>query len=225
MSSVAKIRKENNKISEKLNKDNTKIYTDFVCYLRVSDLKAEEQEEIISDVLVMFLNWQQEGKSIEAMVGGDMKKFADEAIDAVNPHKSIFKNFKENLIMIIECSCILLTINFVFEYLAKIIKGTTGISYVFDLSMLLSWAIIIGISYCAVNYIGKNSFKITKKGKHSKVTNFIFGASCAGFIIFTVIMRKELGNKQLFSFNIIYVAIIIGVYWIYKGINKFYIKK
>ena len=54
MSSIAQKRKENNKISENLTEENLKIYTDFVCYLRVSDLTEEEEEEIISDVLLMF---------------------------------------------------------------------------------------------------------------------------------------------------------------------------
>lgn len=225
MSSVAKRRKENNKISENLTKENLEIYTDFVCYLRMSDLREEEQEEIISDVLLMFLEWQQEGKSIENMVGGNLKRFADDTIVAVNPHKTMVEKIKENLAIIIECFCIMLTIDFVFVYLHKVIKGNISISYDYDLSMLFRWVIFAGLAYWFINYIGKNSFELSRKGKYSKLANFIFGASIAGLTIFTILMSKVLSGIVIVSLNVIYVSVIIGVYWIYKGIRKFGVKK
>ncbi|MBE6053894.1 MAG: hypothetical protein E7212_08265 [Clostridium sartagoforme] len=225
MSSIAQKRKDNNKISKNLTEENIKIYTDFVCYLRVSDLREEEQEEIISDVLLMFLQWQQEGKSIENMVGGNLKKFADDTIAAVNPHKTMIKKIIENLGIIIECFCIMLTIDFVFLYLNKVIKGNTNISYDFDLSMLFRGVIFISLAFYIINYIGKNSFDLSRKGKHSKLSNFIFGVCIAGLIIFTTLISKVLSGKVIFSLNIIYVAVVIGVYWFYRGVRKFWVKK
>ena len=225
MSSIAQKRKDNNKISKNLTEENLKIYTDFVCYLRVSDLREEEQEEIINDVLLMFLQWQQEGKSIENMVGGNLKKFADDTIAAVNPHKTMIKKVIENLGIIIECFCIMLTIDFVFLYLNKVIKGNTNISYDFDLSMLFRGVIFISLAFYIINYIGKNSFDLSRKGKHSKLSNFIFGVCIAGLIIFTTLISKVLSGKVIFSLNIIYVAVVIGVYWFYRGVRKFWVKK
>ena len=225
MSSIAQKRKDNNKISKNLTEENIKIYTDFVCYLRVSDLREEEQEEIINDVLLMFLQWKQDGKSIEDMVGGNLKKFADDTIAAVNPHKTMIKKVIENLGIIIECFCIMLTIDFVFLYLNKVIKGNTNISYDFDLSMLFRGVIFISLAFYIINYIGKNSFDLSIKGKHSKLSNFIFGVCIAGLIIFTTLISKVLSGKVIFSLNIIYVAVIIGVYWVYKGVRKFWVKK
>lgn len=225
MSNTAQKRKENNKISENLNGENLKIYTDFVCYLRVSNLKKEEQEEIINDVLLMFLQWQQEGKSIENMVGGNLKKFTDNIIAAVNPNKTLFQKIKENLGIIIECFCIMLTIDFIFLYLNKVVKGNISINYDYDLAMFLRTIIFVGFSYLFVNYIGKNSFKLSIKGKFSKSANFIFGASAAVLLIFTILMSKVLSSIVLVSFNIIYVMVVIGLYWINKVIHKFVINK
>lgn len=225
MSSVSQRRKENSKISENLTEENLKIYTDFVCYLRVSNLREEDQEEIINDVLLMFLEWQQEGKPIENMVGGNLKGFADDTIAAVSSHKTVVERIKENLAIIIEGFCIMLTIDFVFLYLHKVIKGSVSISYDYDLAMFLKTLIFVGLSYCFINYVGKNSFELSRIGKSSKLANFILGASIAGLIIFTILMSKVLGSVVIFSLNVIYVAIIIGVYWTYKGINKFYAKK
>lgn len=223
MSSIDEKRKENNRISEDLNEENLEMYTDFVCYLRVSDLSEEEQEEILSDVLLMFLEWQQDGKLIEDMVGGDLKKFADDTIAAVNPHKTIIQKIKENLGIVIEGFCIMLTIDFVFLYSSKIIKGNVNMTYDYDLSMLFRTVIFIGIAYWIINYIGKNSFEVKRSKKHNKLANFIFGASITGLIIFTVIMSKILSSIIIFSLNIICVATVIGIYWIYKGVNKFII--
>ena len=54
MSKAERERKENFELSKSLTKENDEIFTDIVCYLRVSDLTEEDQEEIISDILGCF---------------------------------------------------------------------------------------------------------------------------------------------------------------------------
>lgn len=220
MSKSTEMKKYNNMVSENLSEENQKIYTDFVCYLRVSDLKEDEQEEIINDVLLMFLECQKEGKSITEMVGGDMHKFTDETIAAINPQKTVIQRAKECLGFIIKCFCFILTIDFVSLYLYKVIKGNFNLSYDFDLSMILRTVIIIGLGFYFRNYIGKNSFNLTAKGKHSKLADFIFGAGIASLIIAMIFMTKVLSSVVLLSINILYVIIIITVYWLYELVNK-----
>ena len=92
MSKVDMECKENLELSKSLTKENNEIFTNIVVYLRMSDLSGEEIEEIISDILRMFLDCQQEGKSIESMVGGeDYKKFTEDIISALNPKKTVSK--------------------------------------------------------------------------------------------------------------------------------------
>lgn len=220
MSNIDQKRKKNNDISESLTEENMILYTDFVCYLRVSALTEEEQEEIISDVLLMFLEWQQQGKGIEDMVGGDLKRFADDVINAINPHKNKFEKVKENLLSIIEVFFILLTIDFVLNYLRKMIKWKGNIIYDYNLGILFTTVIIIGLANCVINYIGKNSFKLSKKGKESKIKKYIFGVAIAGIMVFMILILKYLKHLVLFSVDAIYVAVIIGIYWIYKLIHK-----
>lgn len=88
MTNIKSIRDENSQISQNLNKENQEIYTDLVCYLRVSNLSDMEQEEIISDILRMFFDWEKQGKAVNEMIGEDYKQFADNIIAAVNPQKS-----------------------------------------------------------------------------------------------------------------------------------------
>ena len=113
MSKLNREIKENLKLSKSLTEENDGILTDIVCYLRVSNLSDEEQEEIISDILRMFLDWQEEGKTVESMLGEDYKRFADNIIAAVNPKKNIFKRIKKYFVILVEFSCFMLTIDFI----------------------------------------------------------------------------------------------------------------
>ncbi|GAA0115332.1 DUF1048 domain-containing protein [Clostridium senegalense] len=207
------------KLSENLTKENDKIFTDIICYLRVSDLSECEQDEISNDILGMFLDWQGQGKSIDDVIGSDYKKFTDDIISAVNPKKSILEKLKEYLTIIIEGFCIMCTIDFLFLYLPKLVKGNLHLNYNYTLDILVKTALIILVCCVAINYIGKNSFTLSKK-KVSKFSNFIFGCSISGLIIILILLSKILNNITIISINIFYIIAIIIIYWGYKGIKK-----
>lgn len=221
MSKAEKERKENFELGKSLMEENGIIFTDIVCYLRVSDINEEEQEDIISDILRMFLDWQEEGKSIENMVGENYKKFTDDIISAVNPKKDIFKKTKEYLVILVGFSCLMLTIDFIFLYLPKLLKGNLdyNITYNYTLGMLINTLYILIIATTVVTYIGKNSFELSKKHS-SKLQNFIFGCSAAGLIILSIVLSMTLRHIVILSINIRFVLGIIVVYWIQKGVKK-----
>lgn len=219
MSKAELEKKENNKLSKNLTKENDKIFTDIVCYLRVSDIDEEEQEDIISDIVRMFLDWQEDRKSIESMVGEDYKKFTEDIILAVNPKKSVSKKFKEYLGIIVECFCIMFTIDFVFIYLPNVVKGNLYLNYDYTLDMLMRSLIMVTIALVVTNYIGKNSFELSKK-HFSKLTNFIFGCSAALLMVILIFVSKLLNHIVIISINIRYVIGIIVVYWGYKAVEK-----
>lgn len=221
MNKIVEIREENNRMSEKLSDKNDKLYTDFVCYLRVSKLSDEEQEEIINDVLEMFLKWQEQGEDVEKMVGGDLKKFADETIEAVNPTRSLGKTIRENLLLIVKCFCIMLTIDFVFLYIPQIIRGNMSMVYKYDLSMLVKTLLIIVAAELVVNYIGKNAFELTRASSFKRDAL----AALGGVIIIAllVLISEVLSSVVLFSISVFVVMAIIAVYWICELIIKKYI--
>ncbi|MBW9158939.1 hypothetical protein [Clostridium tagluense] len=223
MSNTDRERKENFELGKSLTKENDIIFTDIVCYLRVSDINEEQQEEIISDILRMFLDWQEEGKSLENMVGEDYKKFTDDIISAVNPKKDIFKKTKDYLVMLVEFSCFMLTIDFIISYLPKLLKGNHdfNLTYNYTLAILINTLLIIIVATTLVTYICKNSFAFSKKCS-SKFENFIFGCSAAGLIILSVVLSMTLRHIIILSINIRFVIGIIAVYWVYKGVKKIY---
>lgn len=221
MNKIVEIREENNRMSEKLNDKNDKLYTDFVCYLRVSKLSDEGQEEIINDVLEMFLKWQEQGEDVEKMVGGNLKKFADETIEAVNPSKSLGKTIKENIQLIVKCFCIMLTIDFIFLYIPKFISGNMSMVYEYDLSMLVKTLFIIVAAELIVNYIGRNAFELTRGSSFKKDALVAFGGVV--IIALLVVISEVLSSIVLFSISIFVVMAIIAVYWIYELIIKKYV--
>ncbi|MBU3135322.1 hypothetical protein KPL39_03465 [Clostridium gasigenes] len=220
MSKAERDRKENFKLSKGLMEENNRIFTDIVCYLRVSNISEEEQEEIISDILRMFLDWQEEDKSVESMVGKDYKKFSENIISAIQPKKSMLKTIKGYLGIIGEGFCIMFTIDFIFLYFPKFVKGNFEFNFTYDytLAMLLRALITVTIACIFIQYIGKNTFEISKK-QFSKLANFIFGCSLGGLMVLLILLSK-LNHIVIFSVNIRYIIGAIVVYWVYKVVKK-----
>jgi len=222
MSKVDMECKENLELSKSLTKENNEIFTNIVVYLRMSDLSGAEIEEIISDILRMFLDCQQEDKSIESMVGGkDYKKFTEDIIAAVNPKKNIQKNIQDFIVVIVGSFCIMLTYDFVFSYLIKLLKGNIDFNstYNYTLAVLVSTIIIITIATTLVTYIGKNVFELTKK-RFSKLFNFIFGFTAAGLFILSGLLMRKLSHIVILSINIRFLIGIIIVFWAYMGVKR-----
>lgn len=222
MTNIKSIRDENSQLSQNLNKENQEIYTDLVCYLRVSNLSDMEQEEIISDLLRMFFDWEKQGKAVNEMIGEDYKQFADDIIAAVNPQKSILKKSKEYFIIIFNALCYLLTIDFAFLYLPKIVKGDLSFVYNYSLSMAVRGILLFVAATCIVTYIGKNSFSLSYISKPARL---LIGCGAAGFIVISVFITRIFSDEILVSINISYIIAIVAVFWLYKGIQRIAIQK
>lgn len=221
MKNIEVIRKENFEFSKGLTTENDKVFTDIVCYLRVSNLNEENQEEIISDILRMFLDCQENDKPIASIIGENCKQFIDNIISAVNPKVSIINKIKEYSKIAIMGFCILLTIDFIFGYLPKMIKEGFNFNYQYpiELGTIIKFVIIIAVASAIFDYIGRNSFELSRK-HFSKLSKFILGAVFATFSIFLAFLPKLTGNIVILSVNISYILGIIVIYWAYQGIKK-----
>lgn len=224
MLNLKSIRDENNQLSKNLNKENQEIYTDVVCYLRVSDITDMQQEEVISDILSMFFDWEKQGKKVSDFIGEDYKQFADDIISALNPHKSILEKSKEYLFIILQAFCYMVTIDFLFLYLPKIIKGNIYLVYDYSLDMALRSLLILIVAISVVKYIGRNSFKHKIK-PISKLVRFIIGCCAGGFIVISVFLSEALRDIILLSIDIRYILAIIIVFWLCNGIQRIVIPK
>lgn len=221
MNKVENMKKENLRFSQNLTKKNNEVFTDIVCYLRVSNLTPENQEEVISDILRMFLDCQENNKSIESVIGEDYRQFTDDVILSINPKLSIIHKVKEYSSIAIMGFCLLVTINFIFEYLPMMIKEGFNFNYQYpiELGTIINCIIILFVASAIFNYIGKNSFELSNKN-FSKLSKFVLGASFTTFIIFLAFLHKLTGNIIILSVNISYILGIISIYWIYQVIKK-----
>ncbi len=73
--------KQLNKASENLSLENKNIFTDIVVYIRTSNIKVRDAEEFLQQILDSFLNAEQQGVSIETVLGTpDIKDYCEEIV-------------------------------------------------------------------------------------------------------------------------------------------------
>jgi len=214
---IKTIRKENNLLNKELCKENQGIYMDFASYLRVSNLSEFEQEEVLSDILRMFFDWEKEGKKVKDMIGEDYKDFADEIIYAVKPHKTLLQKCKEYLLTMIEALCYMFTIDFLFLYMPKIVKGNFSLTYDFSLDIAVRVLLIFIVLESLFNYTGRNSFHLSDQNI-PKSTRFFIGCGIGCFFI-TIIFSTILRKINILSIDIRYIIILIIIFWAYKGLK------
>ena len=61
--------KQLNKASENLSLENKSVFDDSVVYIRTSNIKTRDAEEFLQQILDSFLNAEQQGVSIEKVLG------------------------------------------------------------------------------------------------------------------------------------------------------------
>lgn len=224
MINIKALRDENNRISKNLNFENQKIYTDIVCYLRVSNLSEMEQEEVFSDILRMFFDCQNQGKEVKKMIGEDYKQFTDDIILALNPKKNYLKKIKLYAFILFNALFYVLTIDFFVLYLPKILKGNLSFVYNYSLDMALRSFLILVIMLALFDYVGKNSFKLSRIHPPNFIL-FLVGCSLGCIIIVSFLLYETLSDIILVSINIRFIIVIITVFWIYKVARRIVFQK
>ncbi|MHB8064300.1 MAG: DUF1048 domain-containing protein [Ruminiclostridium sp.] len=207
-SDITKIIKTRLELSKKLTVENDRIFTDVICYLKTSSLEQSHAEEYLQDILDMFLNAQYRGEPLSTVIGSDYKQFCDNIIEnSPDNRASLLKiiNFLESIFLFVNVMFFLeIIFNVVLEALRK--KSSIPDYYNVTLGLILKYVIIYAISSVLVSFIGKNSFKFTKKSKRHK---FVVGAILWSFIIIPGLLNVTLGNHLLFSTKIYYIVLVI----------------
>jgi DNA-binding ferritin-like protein (Dps family) len=220
MNEVDKMRKENLKISRKLNYENLKKYNDIVCYITVNsiNLNRKEKEEIISDILDMFLRCEEEGKPIEEVIGNDHKVFCDSIIQSVVPKENKAWCYFNRIITTIGDA---ITIYFTIMYIPTVIKNRDFVRCSVNKSNIITIMIFEFICCALVNYFKKNLSKLSKR-KSSKKEKILLGSGYGLVALLIAMMAYKLPNCILFSVSAYYVIFIVGIYWLYKLVIKVY---
>ncbi|PRR79148.1 hypothetical protein CLLI_09930 [Clostridium liquoris] len=80
--------KSNNKMEKEIHKNNEKILTDMIVYLRGSDMTEYNQELIREDLIQMIIDGQNRGDDIQKVIGDNYKEICDKIIETM-PKKTI----------------------------------------------------------------------------------------------------------------------------------------
>lgn len=189
-----KLLKINNKAEKAIHKNNDKIYTDMIVYLRGSDMTELNQEKVREDLIEMILQGQERGEDIEKVIGENYKEICDEIIDSMPKRTKT-----EKLWSAIELS---LSIVWILGFIAigkTIITNYIGHekhwNLILSIGDIINMAIIIFVAIFLVEYVCKTAFKSREK---NKVISFIktwvismafLGATCASvyYLNYTVV--------------------------------------
>lgn len=198
--------KENFELSKKLSPENDRVFTDIVCYLRTSDIDEMQAEETIQHILDMFLSAQQRGEALKHVIGSDYKEFCDNIV--TNSPK---QRFSVKLLTFIElllfCMVFMWVIDLAFEMLPELVKNKQfDPEYNVTLGLLARIIAVLAIAYTLVNYIGKNSFKLSNQSNKSW---FICGTLFGLFLLLPAFLSYQLKNYVLFTTGLHYIAIVL----------------
>ncbi|SDE92580.1 hypothetical protein SAMN04488542_103232 [Fontibacillus panacisegetis] len=216
------LNRKNNELDQKLNKENSIVMTDMVCYLRVANISEYHQEMVRQDLLQMVLSAQQRSAYIKEVIGEDYKAFCDEVIAALPPisPKERFLDFAD---IILRCIAILGVINIIiskemFELIRNAVTGQT-LDYQLSISVgtLLSTAVIVAAASFIVHFIGRHSFDTqTTKSKSSLRENIMVG-SVSGGLTAVILLLMLFAKQTLFTVNIFIACLfILGIYVAHK---------
>ncbi len=215
--------RKNYELSKKLTPKNDEIYTSIVCYLRASALDELEAEEIIHDILGMFLEAQERGEEIEKVIGDDYQAFCDSIIEAAQPKRFSWRKLFSNLEMVVYCIASFWLIDLVFCYLPQMIKeGRLILDYQVDLGLLIAVVIILIASFATLYYVGKTSFNNLKE-KHKSIfrENLLWVGVFGGIIALLVLIRHKLGPFVFFSVKMYYLAaVLIGLALLLRTVKE-----
>ncbi|MEN6347960.1 MAG: hypothetical protein ABFD08_00985 [Syntrophomonas sp.] len=215
--------RSNYELSQQLTPENSIIFTDIVCYLRTGNLNSWQTEEIIEEILDIFLSAQAREEPLTQVIGPDYKAFCLEIAANAVP-QPISLRVLENFEIVVNGLGILFVIDLLLNYLPRMIKQQQLIlNYSFSLGTAFSAIGIIVLAFGIVYYIGQHSFELTENMNVnvSKIRRFLIGGAIGGLFFLFIIAGAKLQAYTLFAIPIYYPALIIGgLYLFVFGLDK-----
>lgn len=197
---------QNNNREKLINKENDKVLTDMICYLRVSGISKYNQELVRADLIEMILDAQVRGENIQQVIGKNYKQICDNII-AEFPQETKLKK-------ILECIGITLICVWIFGLYSIIIQtidcvvNNKALLYDLHVSYLIEIAILIFASNFIVQYICKNPFDNRSKSSimDNKLISFI-----VIFIIMIIVLILFMGSSYLFNSTILTIPLYVSI--------------
>ncbi|MBK5239951.1 DUF1048 domain-containing protein [Clostridium sp.] len=212
MTKTKSLIKQLNKASENLSEENKIIFTDIVVYIRMSNIKIKDAEEFLQQILDSFLNAENQGVSIENVLGtSDIRHYCEEI---VNTYKSSYKYLSRcsDYVMYAGSIIIILSIiNYISQNLIIIIKyGFNDFTFNlnFSLGTIFQYLLISLIIIVIFFYTKKTCFKLPVKSGKIKEFLKLWAIACL-WISIPFACMVFFDKILLFRLNI-FIVLIIG---------------
>ncbi|MFA9466446.1 MAG: hypothetical protein ACERKN_19460 [Velocimicrobium sp.] len=198
-----RILNENNKLEEQLNKQNNKIYTNMVVYMRGSDISEYNQERVRRDIIEMIIEGEKRGDSIDEIIGTDYKNVCDEII-SVFPSETTKDKIVNIINMTLACVYILGAISVIKTLVGNIVHREDLMGYALSMGDIINAMVIIVLANIIVNKMCKNAFKnpIIK----NKIIRFM-----VSWIICMTITCSMIGIAYFLDFVVVKTNLIVVV--------------
>lgn len=222
MNELKRLNKSNNELDKKLNKEDSLIMTDMVCYIRGAGLTYKNQELIRQDLLEMALSAQERNEPFSLVVGNKYQEFCNDVIASV-PKMTTKEKIVSLIDIILMCGSILGFIATVLstDFMRILKELFSGNVVSFDISYsVYSIGINIIIGFVAVGfvqYICKTSFETSKKAEERKnlpkrkLKRFIVGGMIGVGVFAVFLILAKVGSHTLISVNLFVVLGITGI--------------
>lgn len=214
---IKKLRRINNDLDEKINKENQPLFTDMICYIRNANISVLNQERVRRDLSEMVISAQSRGEKIADVIGGDFKEFCDEVISNLPP-RTVKEKWIDRFDIFCSCMSTLGTISIVFSadfrQMFENIISKQSINYNIGVSvgMIISIFFIMIASVFIVDKITKNA--LNEKNDSNKSKKVLAGGIVGAAIMALFIVVWKFGTQILFSVNIFLAIAIIIVFFI-----------
>jgi DNA-binding ferritin-like protein (Dps family) len=215
MIKLSSLGKQLNESVEKLSLENRKIFDDIIAFIRASNLKTRDGEEFLQQMLDSFLNAQQQGTSIEIMLGtDDIRSYCKEIVDAYKSTYSILSRSGEYL-MYFGITIVILSLfssfgkNFII-LMSKNFRFSdfSFYSYIdFDFGFITTFLIAVTLYIALMDWIKKNCFTELVKVNQEKNNFKVFVLIIFIWIMYTI--SNFVKGYVFFSLNI-FIVVIIG---------------
>lgn len=219
MSKTKSLIKQLNKASENLSEENKIIFTDIVVYIRTSNIKIKDSEEFLQQILDSFLNAEQQGVSIENVLGTpDIRHYCEKIVTTYKSSYNYLSRCSDYVMFTGQFIIILSIINYIIQNLTiskKFSFDNFTFHLNFNLGMFFQFLLIELATIAIFSYTKNNCFR--KTVKHGKIKEFfkLWAVSCLWFSI-TIACMIFLDKILLFRINI-FIVLLVGVILYFAG--------
>ncbi|MGH4117493.1 DUF1048 domain-containing protein [Clostridium sp.] len=219
MNKTKSLIKQLNTASENLSKENKVIFTDIVVYIRMSNIKIKDAEEFLQQILDSFLNAEEQGVSIESVLGTpDIKHYCEEIVNTYKSSYNYLSLYSDYIMFAGQFIIILSIINYIIQNLTVIIVSSLSnftFNLNFNLGMIFQF-LLIGLAIIFIfSYTKKTCFK--QSVNCSKIKEFfkLWGKACL-WISIPIVCYVFLGEILVFKVNM-FIVLIIGLVLYFSG--------